>query len=86
MGDKAQRRMIVRSNFLPKVPPSNTTGGMKSENHTMKDISFGGNATTSKNTFGSTITITEQQQQQQAPQHQKTQSNSCISSLQSYVN
>lgn len=53
--------MIVRSNFLPKVPPSNNTGGMKSENHTMKDISFGGNATTSKNTFGSTITITEQQ-------------------------
>jgi hypothetical protein len=44
---------------------------MKSEaHHTMKDISFGGNATTSKNTFGSTITITEQQQQ--PPQHQKT--------------
>jgi hypothetical protein len=50
--------MIVRSNFLPKVPPANN--GMKSESHTMKDISFGGNATTSKNTFGSTITITEQ--------------------------
>jgi hypothetical protein len=61
MGDKAQRRMVVRSNFLPKVPPSNTTVGMKSETHTIKDISFGGNGTTSKNTFSSNITITEQQ-------------------------
>jgi hypothetical protein len=51
--------MIVRSNYLPKVPPSNT---IKSEQqHMMKDISFGGNgnATGGTNTFGSTITITE---------------------------
>jgi hypothetical protein len=57
MQDKAQRRMIVRSNFLPKVPPT------KSSDTMVKDVSFGGGQATvtigSKQTFGSTITITE---------------------------